>query len=364
VELPTRTGGPKSISNATESNRNEIAGGNAARVLSSVFWYSERMRFFGIAGVLLCAVLAVGVFLVFQMGEDKQINKQQEHTAIPYTEEQEEEDKEVRNDPQDQKRKQIVLRDSLRPEFPDAIAPVNNPCWDLSMSDGVRQLAAHLIERKAEEEQLREAVLKKVGVPREIFRGNENRKTVALTIDTGVGGSDGIEQLLQLGEHYGVTFTFFITGCWVLENPELTQEIARTGHSIGNHTLTHLNLGTASEQEVRREIGETQRILQEVLGWEPFLFRKPQYAGGERITQLAGEYGMVSVQGYPDFGDTTGWHSETTAQHVAQLVKRKTAPGAIWVFHNLSLADVRAFEEIIRFHITEGYEIVRVGDML
>lgn len=256
------------------------------------------------------------------------------------------------------------LPEPLHPTWPEEIAPVYNPCANLQVPEHIKQAVEGLEGQKEKAEQQKQKVLAAHQLPREIFRGEANRKAIALTIDVGVGGSDGFEQILELGQHYGISFTFFLTGCWVLENPELTQQIAREGHSIANHTLTHLNLGTASNDQAKREIGETHRILQETLGWKPVLFRKPQYAGGDRIIELAKEFEMISVQGYPDFGDTTGWRSGTTSTDVEALVKRKTAPGAIWVFHNLSLADLAALEEIIRFHIIEGYEILAVEELI
>ena len=256
------------------------------------------------------------------------------------------------------------LPEPLHPQLPEEIAPVHNQCADLRVPEHIRQAAAELAEQKEKAEQQKLQVLATHQLPSEIFRGNANKKAVALTVDTGVGGADGVEQILQLAKHYDISLTFFLTGCWVLENPELTQEIAQQGHSIANHTLTHLNLGSASDAQANREIAETQRILREVLGWQPMLFRKPQYAGGERITSLLADYTMISVQGYPDLGDTTGWRPGTTSQQVEALVKRKTVPGAIWVLHNLSLADLGALEEIIRFHIMEGYTIVPVEELL
>ncbi|HEX9722432.1 MAG TPA: polysaccharide deacetylase family protein [Candidatus Paceibacterota bacterium] len=256
------------------------------------------------------------------------------------------------------------LSEPLNPNWPEEIAPVRNPCANLQVPENIKRAALGLGEQKEKAELVKQKVLAERQLPAEISRGNANKKAVALTIDTGTGGADGIEQILELGRHYGISFTFFLTGCWVLENPELTQQIVREGHGIANHTLTHLNLASASDAQARREIEEARRILEEVVGWKPALFRKPQYAGGERITSLLAEYTMISVQGYPDFGDTTGWRPGTTSQQVEALVKRKTAPGAIWVLHNLSLADLGALEEIIRFHIIEGYTIVPVEEML
>lgn len=270
--------------------------------------------------------------------------------------------------------KETGLSEMLDLAFPNEIPSPYNPCYSLEVGKGsngehgsaediqgnLGQMQ-HVIEKaKARSND----VLVNNELPLEIHRGDSAKRFVALTIDTGTGGPEGITQLLEIAEHYDISLTFFLTGCWVLENPILTQVIMAGGHSIGNHSLTHLNLSGASEAAVQREIGETDRILEEVAGFKPALFRKPQYAGGDRITNMAAEFNKISVQGYPDLGDTGGWHKDSTAESVFKRIKQNTEPGAIWVLHNLSLSDLNAFEDIVRFHLENGYDIVRVEDML
>ena len=252
----------------------------------------------------------------------------------------------------------------LNPEFPEKIDNPHNPCYSLEVSEEIKENKLNFSENINKTDVLNRSILEKSELPLEIFRGNENIRSVALTIDTGVGGIEGVGQLLDLAEHYNIDLTFFVTGCWVLENPELTQEILIKGHSLGNHSLSHLNLSKASVASIEREIGETSRIIEEVAGFQPIFFRKPQYAGGDIIVKMAGDYGMISIQGYPDLGDTGGWHSDSSPEGVFRRVKNGTSPGAIWVFHNLSLSDLKAFEDIIRFHLEEGYKLVKIEEII
>jgi peptidoglycan/xylan/chitin deacetylase (PgdA/CDA1 family) len=136
------------------------------------------------------------------------------------------------------------------------------------------------------------------------------------------------------------------------------------GHSIGNHSLAHANLASISDEKARTEISETDRIINDTLGFVPAFFRKPQYAGGSRANEISAEFGKIVIQGHPNLGDTTGWRSETTADDVLARVKRDTESGAIWVFHNLSPTDLRALEDVVRFHLEEGYKLVKVEDIL
>lgn len=257
-----------------------------------------------------------------------------------------------------------ILPEPLRPPLPDIAQIPNNSCSKLVIPQEIVKRVPQLQDKIAQATKRSQRIHTTLPPPLEIERGNPGRKAVALTIDTGTGGNQGVPELLAIAGHYGIPLTFFLTGCWIVENPELTQRIVREGHTIANHTLTHKNLAKATDADAEREIAETDRLIKEATGTTPILFRKPLYAGGQRITELAGSFGKISILGYPDLGDTTGWREGVTAEDVRELVQRKTLPGAIWVFHNLSLADLHAFEDVIRFHLTEGYAIVSVEELL
>jgi len=256
------------------------------------------------------------------------------------------------------------LPEPLHIQFAAEIPEPNNPCSNLTVSQDIQQKRQQIAQQARGAEQRAKALLAKVTLPLEIERGDPLQKKVALTIDTGTGGAYGTEELLLIAAHYKIPLTFFLTGCWVIENPELTQKIVQAGHTIANHSLTHVNLGKVPDEKARYEISEADRIIKDVVGFSPVIFRKPHYAGGERITNMAGELGKVSVQGFPNFGDTAGWRTETTAQDVAERVVSQTAPGAVWVFHNLSPADLGAFEDVVRFHLEEHYTLVTVEGLI
>ena len=74
-------------------------------------------------------------------------------------------------------------------------------------------------------------------------RGRRDLPKVALTFD---GGGDAGEsgQILDVLEQRGVTATFFLTGSYIVNNPELVRRIAAAGHEIGNHSWSHPHLTT------------------------------------------------------------------------------------------------------------------------
>lgn len=256
------------------------------------------------------------------------------------------------------------LPDPLGFVFPDELPELAFPCASLRVPERVQAEKAALIDATNAQNRSNGMLLDRVTLPLEIERGPKTQNAVALTVDTGTQGPLGIAEILDIAKHYDVPVTFFVTGCWTLENPELAQRIVAESHTLAHHTLTHVNLSDVGEGALLRELDETTRIIEETTGVTPVLFRKPLYAGGEAITEAVGEHGMVSVQGWPDLGDTTGWHEDVDAEGVLSRIESRTGPGAIWVFHNLSLADLNAFERVVRFHLEAGYDLVSVKELI
>ena len=95
---------------------------------------------------------------------------------------------------------------------------------------------------------------------------------VSLTFDDGpVAGVT--DWLLSVLNNFDVRATFFCVGEHVLEHPDLIQKIAEEGHSVGNHTHTHLNSWTTSFEKYHSNIMKCEEAL------APFnkgrLFRPP-----------------------------------------------------------------------------------------
>ena len=99
---------------------------------------------------------------------------------------------------------------------------------------------------------------------RTIVAGNDATE-VALTFDDGPNERYTEELLEVLGLH-GVRATFFMVGRHVRARPELARAVAAAGHLIGNHTETHPWLHLKPAAVIRRELGDCQAALEDILG--------------------------------------------------------------------------------------------------
>ncbi len=120
---------------------------------------------------------------------------------------------------------------------------------------------------------------------------------LALTFDDGPNPAY-TPQLLALLERYAAPATFFLVGRFARACPDLVREIADQGHSIGNHTETHVNLAWLPAWRIADELRACQDSILRALGFErdatpilmrpPFGYRGPQLWSAIRNAGLRG----------------------------------------------------------------------------
>jgi peptidoglycan/xylan/chitin deacetylase (PgdA/CDA1 family) len=105
----------------------------------------------------------------------------------------------------------------------------------------------------------------------------EGARLVGLTFDDGY--VDFLEHAVPVLERHRMTGTVYVVAGrlggqndWD-EGPRLdlltagqVREVAAAGHEVGSHSLTHAHLAGLDAEELRREVGESRRILEDVLG--------------------------------------------------------------------------------------------------
>jgi peptidoglycan-N-acetylglucosamine deacetylase len=100
---------------------------------------------------------------------------------------------------------------------------------------------------------------------------------IALTFDDGPDPRTTPPVLDTLREH-GVKATFFVVGSQVEENPGLLRRIVREGHTIGNHTYDHANMSNLNPDEMRSELRNTQKAVDDAVGYHhPMVLMRAAY---------------------------------------------------------------------------------------
>ena len=107
-------------------------------------------------------------------------------------------------------------------------------------------------------------------------------KSVILSFDDGPAPVSALESILQTLQENESKAEFYVLGSEVEQYPEAARMIVRQGHDIQNHSWSHPDLARAPEQDVRSELEQTQKIIEDATGITPTKIRPPYGAGGFR----------------------------------------------------------------------------------
>jgi peptidoglycan/xylan/chitin deacetylase (PgdA/CDA1 family) len=120
---------------------------------------------------------------------------------------------------------------------------------------------------------------------------------IALTVDDG-GSSETVAGYARWVEEVSMRVTFFVTGslpAWSENAAALAPLIADGRVQLANHTWSHKDLTTASDQQVVDELSTTEEFLQSTFGvsGKPY-FRPPFGRYDDRVLAAASSIGYTS----------------------------------------------------------------------
>jgi peptidoglycan/xylan/chitin deacetylase (PgdA/CDA1 family) len=198
-----------------------------------------------------------------------------------------------------------------------------------------------------------------------VWRGNRERRAVALTFDD--GPSESTPELLDVLDRHGARATFFLTGANVRRLPAVAREIARRGHQIGNHSDDHRLWCLRSPGFVRCQLEAAQRIIVEATGAVPVVFRAPYGARWFGMRRAQAELGLTGVM-----WTAIGRDWALPAGRVVERLLAAACNGAIFCLHDgrttVARPDVRATIEAVDRLVPElkrrGFHFETVSEIL
>ncbi|AER67353.1 polysaccharide deacetylase [Thermovirga lienii DSM 17291] len=193
-----------------------------------------------------------------------------------------------------------------------------------------------------------------------ISHGPNLAKTVALTFDDGPHPWH-TPQLLDMLETFQVRATFFVVGIKCAENPLLLKEIAERGHTIANHSWSHPNLVELEDEKIEEQIRLCNQAIEGITGRSCHFFRPPGGNWDSRTLKIAEKMGLRTVLWTINSYDTGD--KSLTAVEEAQMVTRKTTPGAIILLHDGGNFTLEALPHIITTLTRKGYSFVTLEEM-
>ena len=188
--------------------------------------------------------------------------------------------------------------------------------------------------------------------PETVWRLHKRERTVYLTFDDGPI-PEVTPWVLDTLDRYGVKATFFLVGENVERHPELLEDILKRGHTVGNHTMNHLQGAHVSTRVYLHNVFTAKELIHSTL------FRPPH--GLLRWAQSKVLRARFAIIMYDLV--TRDYSKKLNGEQVLNNVKRYARQGSIIVFHDSLKAEKNmkyALPRAIEWLREQGYDFASI----
>lgn len=192
-----------------------------------------------------------------------------------------------------------------------------------------------------------------------VFHGKTSEKVVALTFDVRESAQN-VENILQVLTDYRVAATFFVSGEWVGQNPELARQITRRGHSIGSLGYSACDLAGLPAAELNAELALGNKEIYEVTGIVPRFVRPVTGEYTVQVLSAIEQAGALPVLWNVDSLDTELKSSEQIWEKVTYSARR----GDIIRFQADSTKTAHILPAILEELIQKGYGFATMDEIV
>jgi len=178
------------------------------------------------------------------------------------------------------------------------------------------------------------------------FPDRENE--LYLTFDD--GPTDGLTQwVLSVLEEYNAKATFFCTGENVENNPSLFKQIIAEGHSVGNHSYSHMKGLRINNERYYKNVRKALEYIYSDLFRPPYGRIKPS-----QIRQLKKDFKIIMWDVL-----TKDYNNNLKKETCLRKTMRKIKPGSIIVFHDTIKAERNlkyVLPEVLKYYSNKGFQ--------
>jgi len=194
-----------------------------------------------------------------------------------------------------------------------------------------------------------------------IYQVETEKKVVALTFDISWGDKTPMPVVEILKANH-IKSTFFLSGPWVKQYPEVPKRIKSDGHEVASHGYRHINLSNLSKNEIKEEIMKAHKNIKEVTGVDANLIRTPNGDYNDQVIEAVHECNYEAIQWSVDSLD---WMNPGVTT-ITERVSKKVHPGAIILMHasDTCKQTVEALPQVIKELKSQGYEFVTVSELM
>ncbi len=194
--------------------------------------------------------------------------------------------------------------------------------------------------------------------PAPIFRGNSQKKMVALTVNV-AWGNEYLPAMIKTLQKTDAQATFFLEGKWTKNNPNLAKMIVEEGYEVGNHSYSHPDMSILSNLQNQEQLEKTNTIIEAVTKQKVKWFAPPSGSWNDSVVKLAKEMGMETILWT---ADTIDWQKPSPRTIISRVVQ-KAENGTIVLMHPTK-PTAEALEIMIKELQAKGFEVVDISTLL
>ncbi|HUS15997.1 MAG TPA: polysaccharide deacetylase family protein, partial [Chloroflexia bacterium] len=188
---------------------------------------------------------------------------------------------------------------------------------------------------------------------------------IALTFDAG-STRGRVPDILDALARYDAHVTFFITGAWAEENPDMVRAIVAAGHEVANHSYSHPEFTKLSDEKMRAELDRCEAIIQSVAGVSTKPYWRPPFGDENRhVLDVTKAHGYRSIYWTWDSLDSVG--KPKTKDFIVKRVTEPVVPldGAIMLQHVAADPSIEALPEILNILYSQKHlRVVTISELL
>jgi peptidoglycan/xylan/chitin deacetylase (PgdA/CDA1 family) len=186
--------------------------------------------------------------------------------------------------------------------------------------------------------------------------------SLALTIDDGTS-SEVVGSFCQFAEDTGVRLTFFPNGrysAWE-ENADRLQPLVDSGQvAMGNHTWSHPDLTTLTDDEVAEEIGRNRDWIEQTFGVATPFMRPPFGSHDDRVDRISAELGHPTIVMW---NGTLEDNRLLTAAELMEAAREWFAAQAVIVGHANQPTITTVYDQLVELVAERGLRTVTLADV-
>ena len=192
-----------------------------------------------------------------------------------------------------------------------------------------------------------------------VTSGNKSLKNVSFMLcveaDTDGAAVDGVMNILALRE---VSATFFVTGSWVMKNPQRMRNIQTLGFEIASHGQSGGSMKAMKAEQQKKELLDNHALVKGLTGIDMKLFLPPGASHNKDMLKVTSALGYTVVLPCCDVESKA---ADASAASIFTKATEKPQNGHLILVCPTQHV-VQALPSILDFYLNNEFGIVKVSD--